>query len=438
MGRNDRTLIVSPHEHKAFLPVKEKSVLIIGAGLAGLACALTLRRNGVNALIVEAADRPGGRVRSDFIEGFLLDRGFQVWLDSYPEGLRFLPNVTGGRFISGAQIRAGNRFHCLCDPWREPSSFLESAFSPLATFADKLRLQFLLWRNLRGDLSVPAEMTAMDFLRREGFSEKFISSFWRPFYGGVFLEKNLETPAPFFLFTLRMFASGHAMLPHGGMAALPARLAKQIAPENLRLNCPVTQIAPGEVTLSSGETIHTDKIVVATDGRTACKLLGLSTVLVFRETICAHFAAPHPPYEEPILTLDSGPESFIQTLSVQSNVNPGYAPAGQALICLSVVPTPAQMALDDAAIESKLRTTCEAWFGAAVNDWRLLRIDRIRDALPECGAGEKFAPLLEEKSRTGIELSGDWLESPSLNGALASGRKTAEKIMISFERGADH
>ncbi len=65
-------------------------VLIVGAGLSGLSCALWLHEGGLSVLVLEASDGIGGGVRTDEVEGFLLDRGFQVFLMAYPEAQRVL------------------------------------------------------------------------------------------------------------------------------------------------------------------------------------------------------------------------------------------------------------------------------------------------------------------------------------------------------------
>lgn len=62
-----------------------REVIVVGAGLSGLAAARKLGDAGVPVRILEASDGVGGRVRSDVLDGFILDRGFQVFIEGYPE-----------------------------------------------------------------------------------------------------------------------------------------------------------------------------------------------------------------------------------------------------------------------------------------------------------------------------------------------------------------
>ncbi len=279
---------------------------------------------------------------------------------------------------------------------------------------------------MHGHFAHPEKLTTLQFLKQSGFSDLFIERFWRPFFGGVFLENELSTPADFFLFTLKMFATGTATLPAAGMSALPQQLAAQIARENLRLNTPVMQIAPGRIVLRSGEEITASKIVIATEASVACPWLGIHEPPVFREAICVYFTAPAPPHDEPLLMLNAQKDGLIQTLTVQTNICPTYSMGRKPLICVSIVKAAPS---DDTALEGKLRGECAEWFGhSAVAQWRLLKIYRIARALPPCHFNVRVKNVLKEKEKEGILVCGDWLETPSINGALQSGRTAAEKI----------
>lgn len=196
-------------------------VVIVGGGLAGLACAMELQKRGISWEILEASDDAGGRVRTDVVDGFRLDRGFQVLLTAYPEAQRVFDYVALDlrKFDPGAMVRTGGRFQALADPLRQPSRALSTAFAGVGTWRDKVnvaRLSVSLRGRSTRQLFSGREMTTSEFLS-EQFSEEIINQFFRPFFGGVFLETELRTSSRIFEFLFKMFASGDTAVParHG-------------------------------------------------------------------------------------------------------------------------------------------------------------------------------------------------------------------------------
>ena len=254
-------------------------VLIVGAGLAGLCCARRLQNQGIRCLLLEAANSVGGRIRTDVVDGFRLDRGFQVFLTSYPEAKQIL-DYDGLRlrsFLPGALVRHGGRFHQLTDPWRRPFAALRSLFSPIGSFADKLRVARLRSRSLKGTLEErfrDPETTTLKSLQDAGFSTAMIERFFRPFLGGIFLDSELDTSSRMFHFVFRMFSLGSASLPAEGMEAIPRQLASGLPPDSVRLGTRVVGVQSGSVRLDTGEEIKGRAVVVATEGAGAAQLLG--------------------------------------------------------------------------------------------------------------------------------------------------------------------
>ncbi len=407
----------------------KSGVLIVGAGMAGLCCALRLREFGVDCLILEASDGVGGRVRTDLVNGFRLDRGFQVLQSAYPEvrsQLR-LGDLGLQCFEPGALVRRGGAFHPVADPWRRPTELLRAAFSPVGSPLDKLRLARLrgelAGRSVEQLLSEP-ETSTLEALHRAGFSEAIIHDFFRPFFGGVFLEADLSTSSRMFRFLFKMFSEGEACLPAEGMGAIPEQLARRLPAGTIRLNTPVRAVRPNEVSLTDGETLSADAVIIATEAPAASRLLGLAGPDLKREATCLYFAAARAPIEEPVLVLNAEGDGPVNNVCVPSVIAPSYAPAGRHLISTTVLGCSARA---EDGLEAAVRRQMSAWFGSQVEEWRHLATYRIRHALPAFEPG--VAPIAPNPSLPGIFLAGDYRESASLNGAMRSGRLAADAVL---------
>lgn len=405
-------------------------VIIIGAGLAGLACARELVQQGYQPLLLEAADAPGGRVRTDVHEGFRLDRGFQVLQTAYPEARRLL-NYTAldlRPFRSGALIRWRGRFHRLGDPWRHWADALPTLFSPIGTFADKLRIAWLRRRVLQGTLAelyARPEITALEALRASGLSDRIIDRFLRPFLAGVFFDEDLAVSSRAFEFVFRAFTAGDTALPAQGMGAIPAQLAAGLPPDTLCLNTRIARLDGPAVLLASGERMTAPAVVVATDGFETARLLDDPSWPGAKATTCLYFAAPEPPVLESLLVLNGEGEGLINSLLVPSVLSPAYAPPGQALVTVNVLGNPA---LDDNALQAAVRQPLRDWFGRVVTDWRLLRIYRIARALPLQAPPVPFPGAFSPMVKPGLFVCGEYRSAPSIQWALASGRRTGEAV----------
>jgi phytoene dehydrogenase-like protein len=210
----------------------EERTIVIGAGLAGLACALALTDAGQPALVLEAAEEVGGRVRSDLRDGYRLDRGFQVLFTGYPAARRWLDfaRLAPRRFDPGALIRHDGRWATLGDPRRDLAALPASLATDVVSLGDKLRTLLLVARLARGDWDgVRAiggtDRTTEEYLRRRRFSPRFIDRFARPFYGGIYLDRGLRTSARVLAFTLKMLAGGDTIVPADGIGARTRQLA---------------------------------------------------------------------------------------------------------------------------------------------------------------------------------------------------------------------
>src|SRR5271165_3101616 len=190
-------------------------VLIVGAGLAGLACARQLQERAVCFQILEASDGVGGRVRTDPVDGFLLDRGFQVLLTAYPEAQRLLnyPLLDLKTFAHGALSWYAGRMNKLVDPWRTPGAWKEVLQSDFGTFTDKLhiaRLRRRLRNSSTEEIFSRPDRSTKDALQSEGFSKEMIQRFFRPLIGGILLDGSLSSSSRMFEFVFKMLSEGSA------------------------------------------------------------------------------------------------------------------------------------------------------------------------------------------------------------------------------------
>jgi phytoene dehydrogenase-like protein len=407
-------------------------VLVVGAGLAGLSCARFLRQHGLSVQVLEASDGVGGRVRTDVVDGFRLDRGFQVLLTAYPEAARVLDYAALDlhAFYPGALVRSGGEFYRVADPMRDIGGGLRTLATPIGSIKDKSKvaqLRLKLTARPIERLWQEPETSTVNYLRKAGFSQQMIDRFFRPFFGGVFLEPDLRTSSRLFAFLFRMFATGETAVPGQGMGVISQQLASRLPAGVVRLNTLVEAVEPGVVTLAGGERLTAQVVVVATDGPEAARLLdGAIEPVPMNGATTLYFATDHAPTTEPILIMTADEDGPVNDLAIMSSVAPAYAPPGKVLIAANIIGVPDQ---DDAALETAARHQLTDWFGDVVVGWRLLRVYRIPRALPAEPPPALTPPERPVRVRPGLFVCGDHRDNGSINGALVSGRRAAEAVL---------
>lgn len=414
---------------------RSASVLIIGGGLAGLACALKLQQAGLDWRLIEAGDLPGGRVRTDVHDGFLLDRGFQIFLEAYPEAQACLDYAALDfrRFYPGALLQTASACLPLGDPLRRPGDFWQTLTHPIASLGDKALILKLRAEVALGSpealLSGP-EMPLKRYLREYGFSEGFIQGFFRPFLGGVFFDPDLDTSHRLFRFLFRMFSAGDTMVPAQGMGQIPLQLAARLDAERMVLGQAVQTLSSGKVLLSDGSEYQAEQVVLAVDPAQASHLSTAVAPRRMRGGLTLYYSTPEPPVQTPTLVLNAVGEGPVNHLMVMSLAAPTYAPSGQHLLALVVLPPAAATPLEK--LLPQVQSQMTTWFGPLVKHWRFLRAYDLPQALPD-----QRPPFLQPVSRggklgAGMWHCGDYTETGSINGALASGRKVAEALLMSL------
>jgi phytoene dehydrogenase-like protein len=398
----------------------DHDVVIVGAGLARLRAATVLTRHGLDVEVLDAADRPGGRVATDVVDGFRLDRGFQVLNTIYP-ALRAAVDLAALRlcpFVPGAAIRGDDgALHKFGNPLRRPALAWPTATDGLFGPLEKARLVAWTARVLATPPQRTAtriDRTAARDLAAAHLEGPVVEQFLRPFLSGVLGERDLVTSAAFVRLVWRCFALGTIAVPADGMGALPSRLAEALPEKALSTGRRVSRVAPGRVEVE-GETLLARAVVVATDPHTAGELLPGLDVPALHSLTTYHHAASTPPADAALLHLDGTGGPVANTV-----VMPGsYAPPGRVLVSSTVV--------GPARPEPEVRRELGRIYDASTEGWELVRTDEVRAALPAFPAGRPLRSPVDLGE--GLFVAGDHRDTPSQQGALVSGRRAAEAVL---------
>ena len=408
-------------------------VLVVGAGLAGLRAATVLHRRGLAVRVLEAADRVGGRMATDVVDGFRCDRGFQVLNSSYP-ALRAalaphgLDSLGARAFAPGAAIRAGDgELHRFVNPLRRPASAFGTAVDDLLGPVDKARLaawSAAVLASPPGRTAGLVDRSAADDLDAAGLGGAVTDRFLRPFLSGVLGEAALETSAAFVRLVWRSFALGRIVVPDDGIEAFPRRLAAALPDDTVSLGVWVHAVhgGPAPSVDTDDGTLPARAVVVATDPRTAATLLpGVAEPRMNALTTFFH-VPPLPPTAEPLLHLDGTGGPVVNT-SVLTAAAPGYSADGRALVASSIVGTPSATGVDEPVVRREL---ARIW-GVPTGDWTHLHTAQVDEALPLLGPGR---PLRRDVDLgAGLFVAGDHRDTPSTQGALVSGRRAAQAVL---------
>jgi glycine/D-amino acid oxidase-like deaminating enzyme len=420
--------------------VTDHDVVIVGAGLAGLVAALDLTKAGLDVRLLDRAEEPGGRVAGEIVDGFVVDRAFQVLNTSYPQVRRRL-DLTAldlRLFTSGALVRRDGRLHRLVDPRRHPGGLASTLASGLLPWRDKLALaRYAARAGYRpvAELLAEPETTAAQALRRRGIGDAGVERFLRPFLSGVLGEDELETSSRYVDLVWRSFARGRVGVPAAGMSAIPRQLAAQLPDGVLRCGVDVHRVdgtgtgktgttrADGAEVQHSGGRLRARAVVVATDPRTAGRLLPALAVPPMRPLTTVYHAAPEPPGTGPILLLEGDDDRLVANSVVLTDAAPEYSRDGRALVATSLVGAGAA-GVDEAALRRRLARL----YGARTDRWTHVRTVHVPDALPAA------QPPLGDLRRPvdlgdGLFVAGDHRDTPSIQGAMASGTRAARAVV---------
>ena len=411
------------------VPTPLTDVVVVGAGMAGLACAADLTQAGVPCTVIEASDGVGGRVRTDLVDGFQLDRGFQILLTAYPQvqARLDLDALDLRPFAAGAVVRTARGMARVEDPLRRPTTIPATLAAPIGSLADKVRVAALVARirmsSVTRLLSRP-EVTTRERLTAAGFSDWMIETFWRPLFAGIQLDPDLEVSSYRFDLILRMLATGPTAVPAQGMGAIAVQMAANLPPGTLALDSRVERLVGTTVHRDDGHKITARAVVVATEGPEAHRLLGASVPDPgSRAVACCWFSAPTTPVAGRALVLDGTGNGPARNLAVLSEVAPTYAPQGRSLVAAAVPGPDAK----DPRVTTRVVDQLSRWFGSTTTEWSHLRTDVIPHGQPL-----QVPPLDLRQSvdlGEGVFVAGDHRDTASLQGALVSGGRAARAVV---------
>ena len=412
--------------------MKEKfDVAIIGAGLAGLSCATELKRNKIDFHIFESSDQVGGRVRSDFVDGFILDRGFQLYNPSYEEGKKILDykNLDLKPFTPGVAIRDEKKLKIITDPFRSKDFRLNFLLKLPGSFRSKIGLiSYFLKYLIQSDaqIAISDDISALEALNKSKINKELLDKLLRPFLQGVFLESNLETSRKFLDVVLKTFLRGTPSIPAQGMQAIPNQLAESIGFENISLNTKVEKISTNSLVVND-RVIEAKKIVVATDLNTAA-IWQLVPQKTMRGVSTWYFEADKEVESVvnslPILFVDGQNKGPLTNAVVLSNAAKSYAPKDKVLVSASAIKP------FEEASESEILHHLEKLFGVSTTNWNLIKKYEIKDALP--AMLPPYSLIDSNKLNENLFIAGDHRATSSINGALLSGRNTAISVKVSL------
>ncbi|GAA4326553.1 NAD(P)/FAD-dependent oxidoreductase [Pontixanthobacter gangjinensis] len=412
---------------------KDYKIHIIGAGLSGLIAAKVLEDKGYHPQIFEASDEVGGRIRTDEVDGYRLDRGFQVLLSEYPKVKQYLDleNLNVVELIPGAEIFKNGKISRIGDPTRDASLLFSSAFSGVASISDKWKI-FRLYLDLKKkdlhEIFEEPETTTLDYLNKKGFSEKVIQNFFRPFFSGIFLEPELKTSSRMFRFVFKMFGEGKALIPKKGMGEIGRQLAEELIHTQIHFNSPVEKVSDSEIILKDGSRVQSHFTIIATEAAPLVDNLR-NQQMPWNSCHCFYFTTRVERIKGRMIGLVADESAIINNIFYHSSIEKKVFI--EHLISVTVVkPTE----LDKDALESRIRKELKEL--CDIEAEKLVGHYHIKQALPDIRPLQYEIMPTETRLNNRIFLAGDQLLNGSQNAAMLSGERAALGLIGVLEGGA--
>ena len=406
---------------------KSPSIHIIGGGISGLIAARVLEEHGLSATIIEATDRLGGRVKTDVLDGYSLDHGFQVLLTAYPAAKKYLDfdALALQEFLPGSAIFKNGKQKIIGDPLRNLSLLLPTLFSGIGTVNDKLKILALnrrLKKKSIQNIFAEKEQTTISYLENIGFSEAIITDFFIPFFSGIFLENKLETSSRMFEFVYKMFGEGNAALPKDGIQAIPKQLFEKLKNTTCVFNTKVKSLENGNIKLESGETLKSNFTIIATQASGLVSNLKNQATL-WKSCDTLYFEVAKREIRKPLIGLIAAPNTLINNIFYHTSLQTS-ATATKELLSVTVVNrqnlTNKQLV---AKVQKELKELCN------IDSCTFIKQYNIPMALPKLQDIQYEMLPSETRLTETIFLAGDTQLNGSLNAAMIAGERAALEVI---------
>ena len=401
--------------------MKDQKIIIVGGGVSGLIAAIELELQGFAPTILEKNAEIGGRVRTDLYEHFPMDHGFQVLLSNYPSARHYLDfeELDMVSFRPGAVIHKGNKTSRFGDPLRDSSFTWSTLFSFAGSIGDKVRVYGLreaLKKKSIDQIFKEEEMSTLDYLKKFGFSDQIIEHFFRPFFGGIFLEKDLRTSSRMFEFAFKLFSEGSALWPKQGIAAIPRQLRSRLKQTEVLLKHEVERVSDHKVILSNGNTMDFDALIWATPYPLPGNKKGGASD--WNSCYNIYFKVEHTP-TDPIIHLVADKDAYLNNFHFINDLLPDNDHA--SVLSTTVVES---KGYEGETLVDFVQQDLKKYAG--IDHAVFLKMYPIPHALPVRTqlSNEPHPDAIQLEK--GIFNCGDFLANPSINAAMNSGKKAAE------------
>lgn len=406
---------------------------IVGAGISGLIAAQILENFGYKPTIIEATDKVGGRVKSDIVDDYILDHGFQVLLSSYPAAQKYLDyeKLELQELLPGATIFKDEKQQTIGDPLRNLSLLFPTLLASVGNFSDKtkiLKLNAVLKKKNITNIFKEDEKTTLQYLKDFGFSEAMINDFFKPFFTGIFLENKLDTSSRMFEFVYKMFGDGLAVLPKNGIQAIPNQLKHNLKNTTFIFNSSVKNVLDNKIILKDNSEIKTHITIIATEASHLISNLK-NQETEWKSCHTLYFETNKRVIQKPLIGLVTDKDALINNIFYHNSIKTSTKGAKE-LLSATVVK---DHKLSELNLVLRVTEDLKKFCGIEVK--KFIKHYHIKKALPSLSNLQYEISSSETKLKSTIFLAGDILLNGSLNAAMISGERAALGVIQTLEDG---